>query len=123
MKLTTLAIATLSLLGYSSAFIPMSNINGPSSSPLASSTSLKVSNDIPEALRSQMSVEQLRKMEGKWRSKVLVIFLSFSSYLRYICFLCCSFCNIIVYIIKLIIKNVWMRNDLLEKKLMRKDGG
>jgi len=63
MKLTTLAIATLSLLGYSSAFIPMSNINGPSSSPLASSTSLKVSNDIPEALRSQMSVEQLRKME------------------------------------------------------------
>merc|ERR1711988_582441 len=61
-KLTTLAVATLSLLGYSTAFVPLTNINAPS--PLtASSTSLKVTNDIPEALRSQMSVEQLRKME------------------------------------------------------------
>ena len=61
-KLTTLAVATLSLLGYSTAFVPLTNINAPS--PLtASSTSLKVTNDIPEALRSQMSVDQLRKME------------------------------------------------------------
>merc|ERR1719284_1831152 len=62
MKLTSLAIATLSLLGYSTAFVPLTNVNVPS--PLtASSTTLKVTNDIPDALRSQMSVEQLRKME------------------------------------------------------------